>query len=313
MTKYILKRLLESLAVLVVIMTVVFCLLRLMPEEGYFGDAGEKLTVAQKEAILTEMGLRDPLHVQYGNFIGNLLKGDLGKSVIYRPNAPIVDILAERVPYSVAFGFGAFLISYIVGIPMGALMAMNKGKWFDSLGNGYIVVINALPAAVYFLFIQIYFTEFFGLPMLFNERNPVSWILPLVCMSLNGIAGRAMWIRRYIVDQLSTDYIKLAKGKGLSSRTIMFKHILRNAFVPMAQNIPVNLLMLIGGTVYIETLYSIPGMGGLLITAIQRQDNTLVQALVIIFSAIGVFGMILGDVFMSIVDPRIKLVRGKNR
>lgn len=313
MGRYLLKRFSESFVVLIIVVIVVFCLLRLMPEEGYFGSAAELLTEVQKEQILTNMGLRDPLYVQLGRFFYELAHGDLGSSIIYRPNVPITSILADKIPYSLAFGAGAFCLNYLIGIPMGALMALYKGKWFDNLGTAYIVVINALPAAVYFLFIQLYVTEIFGLPMLFNETNPKSWILPLICMSLSGIAGRALWIRRYIVDQLSTDYIKLAKAKGLSSKAVMFRHVLRNAFVPMSQNIPVNLLMLISGSLYIESLYSIPGMGGLLVTAIQKQDNTLVQALVLIFSSIGVFGMIIGDLLMSVVDPRIKLVRGKTR
>lgn len=313
MGKYLLRRIGEALIVLVIVVLVVFCLLRLMPLEGYFDESIDILTEAQIEQTLRNLGLLDPLHIQLKNFIVNLMHGDLGVSITYRKNVPIVDILADKIPYSLAFGLGAFLLSYIIGLPAGILMALYKGKWFDSIGTAYIVVINALPAAVYLLFIQIYVTEICSLPMLFKEDNPISWILPLICMSLSGIAARAMWIRRYMVDQLSTDYIKLAKAKGLGSKAIMFKHVFRNAFVPMTQNIPVNLLMLIGGSIYVESLFSIPGMGGLLITAIQKQDNTLVQAIVLIYSTIGVFGMIVGDVLMSVTDPRIKLVRGKTR
>ncbi|MPN51068.1 Dipeptide transport system permease protein DppB [bioreactor metagenome] len=143
--------------------------------------------------------------------------------------------------------------------------------------------------------------------MLFNKNNPASWILPLVSMSLGCTAGYAMWMRRYMVDELNKDYIRLARAKGLTSTVIMFKHVMRNAFIPMAQYLPSSLLLTISGSLYIESLYSIPGMGGLLVDAIQRQDNPLVQALVLIFAVISILGLFLGDIMMAIVDPRIKL------
>lgn len=110
-----------------------------------------------------------------------------------------------------------------------------------------------------------------------------------------------------MVDQLNQDYIRLARAKGMSDKQIMVKHVLRNAFVPMAQYLPASVLFTISGSIYIESLYSIPGMGGLLVDVIQRQDNPLVQALVLIYSVMGIFGLFLGDVLMAIVDPRIRL------
>jgi oligopeptide transport system permease protein len=187
------------------------------------------------------------------------------------------------------------------------LMARFKGKAVDNLGSAYVVAIKAVPAAVYFLFLQLYVSSALGMPMLFDERKPVSWILPAICMSLGGIANYAMWIRRYMVDELNKDYIKLARAKGLKNSLVMSRHVIRNAFVPMAQQLPTNILMTISGSIYVESLFSIPGMGGLLVSAIQRQDNTLVQALVLIYSCIGILGLFLGDLLMALCDPRIKL------
>lgn len=116
-----------------------------------------------------------------------------------------------------------------------------------------------------------------------------------------------------MVDELNKDYVKLARAKGLRNRTIMVRHVLRNAFVPMVQYLPSAILYTIAGSIYIESLYSIPGMGGLLVDVIQRQDNTLVQALVLIYSSIGIFGLFIGDILMAILDPRIKLQRGGSR
>ena len=307
MLKYSLKRLLQSLITLIFIITVVFLLMRLMPEEGYFGTGYEKMDESQREAILTNMGLRDPMPIQIGRFYGQLLQGDLGESIIYRPRVPVNEIIKEKITYSLYFGLAAIAISMTIGIPLGTLMARSKGKFWDKMGTGYVVFINAVPAAVYYLFIQLYLTDILKLPILFNVTKPISWILPAISMALGSIAYYAMWMRRYMVDEMNKDYVRLARAKGLTNRKVMTKHIFRNAFVPMAQYLPSAILFTIAGSIYIESLYSIPGMGGLLVDAIQRQDNTLVQALVLIYSSIGIVGLFLGDVMMAIFDPRINL------
>lgn len=313
MIQYALKRLIQSLITLLIIITIVFLLMRLMPEEGYFGSNYEKLDYGQREAILESMGLRDPMHVQLKNFFSQLLKGDLGKSIIYRPKVDIASILKTKIPYSLKFGVAALTMSLGLGIPLGITMALNKDRLWDRLGTAYIVFISAVPAAVYYLFLQLYVTDIFKLPILFNPDRPASWILPAISMSLGGIASYAMWMRRYMVDELNRDYVKLARAKGLTNKRIMINHVLRNAFVPMIQYLPSAILYTIAGSIYIESLYSIPGMGGLLVDVIQRQDNTLVQALVLIYSSIGIFGLFLGDILMVILDPRIKLQRGGAR
>ena len=309
MLKYTAKRIGQSIITLFIVATVVFMLLRLMPEEGYFAEGYEKMDEAQREAVLTEMGLNDPLHIQLMNFYKGIFTGDLGESNIFRPHVPITEIIAPKIPYSLNFGLVSIVISLALGLPMGMLMARYKGRMGDTLGTAYVVLIKAVPAAVYYLFLQLYVTAipFLRIPMLFNVDKPKSWILPAVCMSLGGIATYAMWIRRYIVDELNKDYIKLARAKGMKNSVILQKHVVRNAFVPMAQTLPANILLTISGSIYVESLFSIPGMGGLLVTAIQRQDNTLVQALVLIYSSIGIVGLFLGDILMALFDPRIKL------
>ncbi|MGO1468728.1 MAG: ABC transporter permease [Tissierella sp.] len=307
MIKYALKRLFQSLLTLIVVITIVFLLMRLMPEEGYFGEGYEKLDEGQREAILTNMGLRDPIHVQLLSFYKQILKGDLGKSIIYRPKVEISTILKNKIPYSLNFGLTAMFISLVIGIPLGIIMALNKGAFLDKMGTIYIVLINAIPAAIYYLFIQIYLTQKLGLPILFSEDRPLSFILPTLSMSLGGIASYAMWMRRYMVDEINKDYVSLARAKGMRNSKIMISHVLRNAFVPMAQYLPSAILLTIAGSIYIESLYSIPGMGGLLVDAVQRQDNTLVQSLVLIYSSVGILGLFIGDIFMAILDPRITL------
>lgn len=307
LTAYTLKRAAQSVVTVFIVITAVFLLMRLLPLEGYFGDDYDRLDEFQREAILRSMGLMDPWYVQLRNFYAGIFQGDLGTSIIYRPKVPVTRIVAPRIPVSARFGLSAVAISLGVGLTLGVLAAREKGKAVDGLVQSYIVFVQAVPAVVYLLFIQLYATQFFNLPILYRVTNPRSWWLPLISLSLSGIASYAMWIRRFMVDELNKDYIKLARAKGLSNTSVMFKHVLRNAFVPMAQYLPTTLLLTIAGSLYIESLYSIPGMGGLLIDAIAVRDNPLVQALVLIFSTLGVFGLFAGDVLMAVIDPRIKL------
>jgi len=308
MLKYSLKRLSSSLLTLLIIITVVFVLLRQMPIEGYF-DNFDKLEPAAITAKLNQLGLNDPIPVQLWNFLKGLVKGDLGTSARYSVGAPIVDLIAKKAPISIKLGVMSMALSLLMGIPLGTAMAKHKGKFWDKIGTMYIVFINAVPAAVYYIFIQMYGTSFLGISMLFDLNDPITWILPVFSMALGNTAYYAMWLRRYMVDELNKDYVRLARAKGVSGKNIMMKHVLRNAFVPMIQYIPTSLLYTICGSIYIESLYSIPGMGGLLVDVIGRQDNPMVQAIVMIYSCIGIVGLLLGDLLMGLIDPRISFVK----
>ena len=309
MASYLAKRLLRSILTLFIILSVVFILVRQMPIEGYFPNY-EKMTEEQIRNGIHQMGLDQPIFVQLGTFFKNLiLHGDLGTSRIYRNNVAVTEILAPKIPVSIKLGSLSLLLSLLIGLPMGTLMAKYKGHFFDHLGTGFIVLINAVPAAVYYLFIQLYGTELLNVSLLFNASNPKSWILPVFSMSLGNIAYYAMWLRRYMVDESRKDYIMLARIKGVDENGIMFRHIFRNSFVPMVQYIPTSFLNTVIGSIYIESLYSIPGMGGLLVDVIKRQDNTMVQGIVLLYACVGVIGLILGDLLMVLMDPRISFTK----
>ncbi len=308
MLKYSLKRLASSLITLCIIITVVFVLLRQMPIEGYF-DNFEKADAATINAKLEQLGLNDPIPVQLLNFFKGLLQGDLGTSARYSAGASISGIIAKKAPISIKLGVLSMALSLVMGIPLGTAMARSKGKFWDKIGTVYIVFINAVPAAVYYIFIQMYGTGALNIPMLFDESNLVTWILPVFSMSLGSTASYAMWLRRYMVDEMNKDYVRLARAKGVAEKKIMMNHVFRNAFVPMIQYIPTSLLYTISGSIYIESLYSIPGMGGLLVDVIGRQDNPMVQSIVMIYSCIGIVGLLLGDLLMGLIDPRISFVK----
>lgn len=308
MIKYCAKRLLQSLITLFIIVTVVFSLMRLMPIEGYFQNF-EKLDKNQIHAALQSMGLLDPLPIQLKNFYIQLLHGNLGNSLIYRPNVSVLQIIGEKAPVSIEMGLASMAIALLLGLPLGIAMARSKSGFWDKFGTAFIVFITAVPAAVYYLLIQLYFTDWLGLPILFDGSDFTSWVLPTISLSLGNIAYYAMWLRRFMVDESNKDYIRLARAKGVSSGKIMMSHVFRNAFVPLVQYLPTSLLYTVAGSIYIESLYSVPGMGGLLVNVIQRQDNNMVQALVLIYSAIGIIGLLLGDILMNLMDPRISFTK----
>ncbi len=289
-----------------IILTVVFILVRQMPIEGYFENI-DKLDGAVIQATLDKMGLNDPILVQLKNFFVRLFQGDLGTSARYSVGVPITEIIAAKAPISIRMGLLSMALSMALGIPLGSAMARSKNRLWDKFGTVFIVLVNAVPSAVYYIYIQSYGSMALGVSMLFDADNWVSWILPVVSMSLGNIAYYAMWLRRYMVDELNKDYVRLARAKGVNSKDITKHHVFRNAFVPMIQYIPTSLLYTVGGSIYIESLYSIPGMGGLLVDVISRQDNPMVQAIVMIYSCIGIVGMLLGDLLMALIDPRISL------
>jgi len=200
-------------------------------------------------------------------------------------------------------------VSLPLGMLLGILMAKKKNGIADKLGTLYIILIQAVPSAVYYLLIQLYGTSALKIGLLYDDDKPITMILPILSLALPSIAGYAMWLRRYMVDEENKDYIKMAKAKGVPKAKIARQHVFRNAVVPMVQFIPGSMLLTIAGSIYVESLYSIPGMGGLLVEVIKRQDNNMVQGLVIIFAVLGIFGLLLGDLLMALVDPRISLTK----
>ncbi|MDR1560691.1 MAG: ABC transporter permease [Clostridiales bacterium] len=322
MTKYIIGRILRSVITLFLIITAVFILLRLMPVEGYFNNY-EKMSPTQVRVGLANLGLNRPIHIQLFTFLKNILGGDLGISNRYRVKYPIIRLIASKMPLSVEIGLMAVCLGLAAGIPLGILMSRSarsgsRLKLWDKIGTVVVVLVEAIPASVYYLFIQIYGTEllnkFIPLPTLFDRSKGITWALPVVSLSLGTMAWCAMWIRRYMVDESTKDYVMLARAKGVPASAISRSHIFRNAFVPIVQGLPSMLLLTLVGSLYVESRYSIPGMGGLLVDVIKRQDNTVVQALVLVYSAVSILGLLLGDIAMALLDPRIRLAgKGETR
>ncbi|MDR0395860.1 MAG: ABC transporter permease [Oscillospiraceae bacterium] len=310
MLGYTLKRLLQSVFTVLLIVTIVFLLLRLMPTDYYFTeDELIKLTDQQKLDRLQAAGLLDPPFTQLGRFYRQLFtKLDLGTSRRIQVNKPVVDLIAGKFSISMRLGLTALSVSLALGVALGVIQARFKDGLFDHIGTAYTIFINAVPPLVSYSLVLTFGARAFGLPSLYTMRKPgPSSILPIICLAMGSVAGYMLWTRRYMVDELNKDYIRLARLKGLSTGSIMFRHVLKNAFVPLAQYLPYSVLLTVGGSLLVERFFSVPGMGPLLTDAISRYDTNLVQAIVMMYASLGIAGVFLGDILMTLIDPRIHL------
>lgn len=309
MLKYTIKRLVESLITVLIIVTIVFLLLRMLPTDYYFTEEQlMKFTEEQKQEQLLAAGLLDPIPEQLMDFYNNVIHLDFGESRRIQNGVAVTKVIGDKFAISMQLGLIAIAISVVIGVPLGILQTSFKDRVPDHIVTVYTIFVNAVPSLVTYSLILIFGSRVLGLPSMYSTRNPgPSSILPIVCLSLGSIAWYALWVRRYMIDELNKDYIKLARVKGLSSRSIMVKHVLRNAFVPIAQYLPQSMLLTIGGSLLVERFFSVPGMGPLLTDSIQRYDTSVVQTLVMLYASLSILGLFLGDVLMMIIDPRITL------
>lgn len=221
-------------------------------------------------------------------------------------NVPTVKGGMSKMGYSFSIGICAVVISYLIGVPLGILMARKKDKFIDKLGTIYIIFIIAVPSLAYiFLFKAIGYKM--GLPTVFNvdSSSKLMYVLPVVSLSLPSIASLMKWLRRYMIDQMNSDYVKFARSGGLSESEIFSKHILKNAIIPIVHGIPGSILGALTGAIITERVYVVPGAGNLLTQAINKYDNSVIVGVTLYYAILSVTSLILGDILMSMVDPRI--------
>ncbi|MQW23824.1 MULTISPECIES: ABC transporter permease [unclassified Lactococcus] len=210
---------------------------------------------------------------------------------------------------SFLIGTLALIITYGLGIPLSILFARKKGTWIDGLGNAFIILSIALPSLAFVYFLQ-FIGGSIGLPTLFPDlgaQNPLSYVLPVFILSAISIGGTIQWIRRFMIDQSLSDYVRFARAKGLTEREISNGHIMKNAMIPIVQGIPVSIIASIGGATITETIFNVPGMGKLLPAALLSHNNAMVVGLTFIFTLTAVIALIVGDLLMTVIDPRINL------
>lgn len=316
MVKYSVKRLLQSVVTVLIIATIVFLLMRALPSDYFFTEEElMKLTEEQKNDRLEQAGMLDPIPEQLLRFYNQLLHGDLGTSTRLRVGRSVVSIVGERFPISMKLGLISLAISMVLGVTLGILQVLNKEGPIDQIGSFYTIISHAVPALVMYSLILVFGANVLHLPTVYSKRNLVmSCIMPVACLSFGSIGSYAMWTRRYMVDELNKDYLRLCLIKGMPRRDIMTKHVLKNAFVPLIVNVPRSIIGTLSGSLLMERFFTVPGMGPLLVDAIGRYDTPLVQGLVVIYASLSIIGVFLGDVAMCMLDPRIKLTgKGETR
>ena len=309
MLGYTIKRLLQSCITILIVVTIVFLLLRMLPADYYFTeDQIMKLPRKELDDQLKAAGLLDPPLVQLGRFYGQLARFDLGTSRRIQSGVPVSKVIGSKFSISMRLGWVSLAISIALGISLGIVQTIFKERFWDHVGTAYTVFVRAVPALVSYSLILVFGARVLHFPSMYSTRDVFrSSILPVVCLSVGSIAGYMIWTRRFMVDELNRDYVRLAKLKGMSTRSVMYKHVLKNAFVPMAQYIPQSVLLVVGGSLLVERFFSVPGLGSLLTDAVLRYDLNLVQALVMMYAAMGIVGILLGDILMVLFDPRIRL------
>lgn len=221
----------------------------------------------------------------------------------------------SMIGYSFVIGVIATLLVYILGVPLGLLLALKKDKIADKIGNLYIIFIMAVPSLAYIYIFSTIGSNVFGLPntWAFAADTLPIYILPIVSLALPSIANMMKWVRRYMIDQMNSDYVKFARSQGFSERQIFSKHILKNALIPIAHGIPASFLGALTGAIITERVYGVPGIGNVLTNAINSYDNGVIIGISFFYALISIVSVILGDVLMSKVDPRISFSAGGGR
>ncbi len=309
MKKYILKRVAISIVTLIVILLVLFLMLQFMPGSP-FND--EKLTAAQKAILNKKYGLDKPMFIRFINYIKAMLSGDFGVSYTISKNTPITSLLQTRLPISLRLGGQAILIGTAIGLILGLIAAIKHNTIYDTITTIISVLGVSLPSYVFAMALS------YGLgfrlkwfPILYDAKNPFdSSVIPTISLCMFTIATVARFTRTEMLEVLGSDYMLLAESKGINSFRLIFRHALRNALIPIITVLAPLVVGLMTGSLVIEKLFSIPGIGSLLVSAIQSNDYNVVVALTFIYSLMYIGIMLVVDILYGIIDPRIRLVKG---
>jgi peptide/nickel transport system permease protein len=314
MAVYLLRRFLGALLVMLAVATLVFIMLRLVPGDpiaAMLADAGGPDEIA---AMKRKMGLDQPLFVQYGKWLFNVAQGDFGTS-IYGSRQPVAQILSEAIPRTMSLAFLAFIIALLIGIPAGIISAMRRNSPTDTAVSLFAFLGLSMPDFwLAILLIIVFAANLQWLPAIgYSPLSDGLWpwfehlILPSIAVGTAFSAIIARMIRSSLLEVLRADYMRTAASKGLSRRTLMLEHAMPNAMIPVITVIGIAFALLISGAVVVENVFSIKGLGRVLIEGILNRDYPVVQGAVLIVSAFFVFSNLLVDLLYGVIDPRIRL------
>ncbi|MDE9851863.1 ABC transporter permease [Staphylococcus pseudintermedius] len=307
MLRYTLKRLLYMVISLFIIVTITFFLMKLMPGSP-FND--EKLSEQQKTILNEKYGLNDPLPVQYGNYMKNVVKGDFGNSFQY-DNQPVWDLIKPRLVPSFQMGLFAMVIGVILGVILGVIAATRQNTWVDYLATFISVIAISVPSFVLAVLLQYVFAVRLQWFPVAGWEGLSTAILPSLALSAVVLATVARYIRAEMIEVLSSDYILLARAKGNSTARVLFGHALRNALIPVVTILVPMLASILTGTLTIENIFGVPGLGDQFVRSITTNDFSVIMAITLLFSTLFIASIFIVDVLYGLIDPRIRLQGGE--
>jgi glutathione transport system permease protein len=305
MLRYILKRIVGVIPTLIIVITFVFFFVRMIPGDPARMVAGEQATIQDVEAVRAQLGLDQPVPVQYVKYVGGLLHGDLGTSL--RTKRPVLTEVAARYGNTMALTIASLLWSSIVGILLGVWSGKNRGKWQDFTGMTFAVSGISLPGFwVGFLLIMLFSVRLRWFP----TTGAGSWknlVLPAITLGTSIAAIIARFTRSSIIEVLKDDYIRTARAKGLKERTVIWGHAFRNSMISVVTVVGLQFGFLLGGSVVTEAVFAYPGLGQLLIESVNYRDYPAIQSLILIFSLQFIIINLIVDILYAVLNPEIKL------
>ena len=310
MLKYTVRRILIALATLIIITFILFILLQLMPGSP-FND--EKISPEQLAILRQKYGLDKDILTQFVLYFKNMLTGDLGVSYSISRDVPVTQLLSPRVITSFEVGFCSALVGAIIGLILGTIAAFKQNTIWDTLATVISVIGVSIPSYVFALGLSYYFGfKLRWFPILFNMADKsMSLVLPVLALSLGTMASVARFTRTEMIEVLRSEYVQLAESKGVMGSRLIFKHVLRNASIPILTILGPLVVGLMTGSMVVETIFSIPGLGQLLVKAIQSNDYNVILGISFIYSALFIAAMLLIDILYGVLDPRIRITGGK--
>ncbi len=308
MLRFLLSRLLSALVVVLGVACLVFLLIHLVPGDPVEVMLGESARAADRAALRRALGLDQPVHVQLLGYLGDLLRLDLGVSLHSRQ--PIAEMLLERMPATAELALAALAVALIVALPLGTLAAHRRDSNWDLGAVGFSVLGVSIPNFVMGPVLVLIFSVFLGWLPVSGRSGPASLVLPALTLGTALAAILSRMVRSALLEVLGEDYVRTARAKGLDERTVLLRHALRNAALPVITVLGLQLGTLLGGAVITEIVFSWPGIGSLTIEAIQRRDYPVLQACVLVISLSYVAVNTLTDLAYAWLDPRIRLQGG---
>ncbi|NMA61966.1 MAG: ABC transporter permease [Firmicutes bacterium] len=304
MQKYLIKRLLIAVPTIIGITIVAFILMYVLPGDPMAVLMGDRLDQQTVEMLRKEMGLDDPLHIQYFRFVGNAMKGNFGKS--YQTNRPVKDMVKSGFKATVQVGAAAYIISIVLGIPLGAYAAVRHNTWVDT-GSMFVAMLGICvpPFVVGLLLLYIFGFRYPVLPLA-GYGTLKHLILPAVTLGVRPTAMLARITRSGMLEVLRQDYVRTARAKGLKDRIVVGRHALKNTLIPVITVMGGQISGLLSGSVVIESIFSWPGIGKVSVEAIGARDFPVVQATVLLSALVVVVINILVDISYGFMDPRIR-------